>query len=147
MKKTMIKDEIDRDYVLVECDLEKLKKLVETLESMYDVRIIKEPSICLTMIRAEDSIENQEFYLGEAITTECEVGINGAMGYGICLGEEPERAYCLAVVDAIMESGKAIPPEIEIFLAEAHHELKLAEQIEFNHVMRTQVDFKLFDEE
>jgi alpha-D-ribose 1-methylphosphonate 5-triphosphate synthase subunit PhnG len=143
----MTEDEIDRDYVLVECDLEKLKELVETLENKYPVRLVKEPSTCLTMIRAEDSIEKQEFFLGEAITTECEVALNGTMGYGICLGEEPERAYCLAVADAVIEAEKKIPSEIESFLIEEHRELKLAEKVEFNHVMRTQVDFKLFDEQ
>ena len=71
--------------------------------------IVKEPSVCLTMIRTEDSLEKQEFYLGEALTTECEVAVEGAPGYGVCLGEEPVRGYCLAVVDALLQQGAATP--------------------------------------
>lgn len=138
---------IDRDYVLCECDLEALKVLVEDLEVQYDPRLVKAPATCLTMLRAEDSIEGQEFYLGEAMTTECEVAIENETGYGVCVGEEPERAYCLAVVDAVIALKKEIPEDIDAFLVAHHAQLHQAEQIEFSQVLRTQVDFKLFDEE
>jgi hypothetical protein len=47
------------------------------------------------MIPAEDSLEAQKFYLGEALTTECEVAVDGHAGFGLCLGEEPVRCYCI----------------------------------------------------
>jgi len=102
--------------------------------------------VCLTMIRAEDSLEKQEFYLGEALTTECEVAVDGAPGYGVCLGEEPVRGYCLAVVDALLESGTPAP-EIERFLATHREEVAGREQREFNLILRSQVDFKLMEQE
>lgn len=137
---------IDRDYVLVECELERLTALVDTLEAEHEVTMIKEPSTCLTMVPAEDSIENQAFYLGEALTTECEVEVEGHIGYGVCLGEEPERAYALAVVDALVTE-HLVPEAIETFLVEQHRKLEEGERIEAAHVRRTKVDFKLFDEE
>jgi alpha-D-ribose 1-methylphosphonate 5-triphosphate synthase subunit PhnG len=138
---------IDLDYALCECDLDGLKAIVEQLEARHATRLVREPSICLTMIRAEDSIEGQEFYLGEALTTECEVEVDGHIGYGLCLGEEPDRAYCLAVADALIADAGSPPVELADFLHEQYQSLRRAERIEFDQVMRTQVDFKLFEEE
>lgn len=138
---------VERDHVLVECDIEPLKTLVEELEQEHELTVAKQPGICLTMIRAEDSIEKQEFYLGEALTTECEVLCDGKVGYGICLGEEPERAYCIAAIDAVTTAAGQTPKKVVSFLK--HHAARIAERdrVEFNHVLRTRVDFKLFDEE
>jgi alpha-D-ribose 1-methylphosphonate 5-triphosphate synthase subunit PhnG len=138
---------IDRDRVLCECDLKRLRAAVEQLEESHVVRMVREPSICLTMIRAEDSVEGQEFFLGEAVTTECEVEVNGHSGYGLCLGEEPERAYCLAVADALIEAPQGPPAALDDFIAAAHQDLERAERVEFGQVMRSKVDFKLFEEE
>src|SRR5262245_22362915 len=137
----------DTDYVLCECELAPLQRLVEGLEQRHAVTVVKEPSVCLTMIRAEDSLENQEFYLGEALTTECEVSVDGQAGYGVCLGDEPVRGYCLAVVDALAHAGGPLTPEVEMFI-ERHRQLIEARELEeFNLVMRTQVDFKLMEQE
>ena len=138
--------EYDNDYVLCECELEPLAGLVGELEKKHPVTIVKEPSVCLTMIRTEDSLEKQEFYLGEALTTECEVSVAGAAGYGVCLGEEPLRGYCLAVVDALLQQGTETSV-IETFLGQHRGLISQREQEEFNLVLRTQVDFKLMEEE
>src|SRR5262245_40764833 len=133
--------------VLCECDREPLKTLVEGLEMQHEVTIVKEPSVCLTMIRAEDSLDRQEFYLGEALTTECEVAVDGSVGYGLCLGDEPVRGYCLAVVDALAHGSDGLAPEIATFIETQRHLIGARETEEFNHVLRTQVDFKLMEEE
>lgn len=143
----MTNGEIDRDYVLCECDLDSLKQLITELEARHEPEIVKPPAVCLTMVRAEDSIEQQPFYLGEALTTECEVSVDGRIGYGVCLGEEPERAYCLAVADAVIASSDGVPQPISAFLESNHAALKAADQAEFSQILRTQVDFRLFDEE
>jgi alpha-D-ribose 1-methylphosphonate 5-triphosphate synthase subunit PhnG len=137
----------ERDYVLVECDLAPLKALVENLEKEHELSIAKQPGICLTMVRAEDSIEKQEFYLGEVLTTECEVLCDGTVGYGICLGEEPERAYCIAAVDAVIGSRGQVPGCVQAFFEEHSARIQHRETVEFNHELKTRVDFKLFDEE
>lgn len=138
---------IRSDYVLVECELDKLIGLVKSLEKRYKLQTVKKPSLCLTMVRAEDSIEYQEFYLGEALTTECEVACNEAIGYGICLSEEPQRAYCLAAVNAIIEDQAGVPEIIASFIEKHYALLEQAERVEFNHLLKTRVDFKLFDED
>lgn len=134
------------DYTLCECSLENLTRFTTAISSPYSIRLIKAPSICLTMIRAEDSVEKQEFYLGEALTTDCEVAINDQIGYGICLGDEPERAYCMAIIEAIMALRDERLPQIEQFLAEQLAIIRQAQQTEFSHIMRTKVDFKLMEQ-
>ena len=135
----------DNDYVLCECELDPLAGLVSQLEKEHTVTIVKEPAVCLTMIRTEDSLEKQEFYLGEALSTECEVAVDGKPGYGLCLGEEPLRSYSIAVVDALLQSGN--DPKVADFLARQHLLITEREEREFNLTLRTQVDFKLMEEE
>ena len=137
----------DNDYVLCECDLARLTDLVIGLEQTHSVQIIKAPAICLTMIRAEDSLDKQEFFLGEALTTECEVSVDGSIGCGVCLGEEPVRGYCLAVVDALINRGVPLAPEVEMFIETERVRLAAGEIEEFNHILSTHVDFKLMEQE
>lgn len=134
------------DKVLIECDLTALKSFVTSIEPKYDIKVLRAPSICLTMVRAEDSVEHQEFYLGEALTSECEVAVNGTTGYGICLGDEPERVYCIAVLDAILQDKTLYCEEVKTFLMEQERLIQAKEQEEFDQIMRTKVDFKLMEE-
>lgn len=138
---------LDNDLVLCECPLEGLRELVESLESRHDVRLVKAPSICLTLVRAEDSLEKQEFYLGEALTSECEVAVDGVAGHGLCLGEEPVRAYCIAVCDALLHGGGTVPAAVADFLDAERASLEEREREEFNHILRSHVDFKLMEQD
>jgi phosphonate C-P lyase system protein PhnG len=136
-----------QDYILCECELASLATFVASLEEKFDVKIAKAPAVCMTMIRAEDSVEFQEFYLGEALTTECEVMVDGQRGYGICLGDEPVRSYCIAFVDALTQSPGANLQSVESFLNEQAELINKAAQLEYNQVLRTKVDFKLMEQE
>ena len=134
------------DYILVEGDLTRIKNFVLTLEEKYTIAITKPPSVCLTMIRAHDSVESQEFYLGEALTTEIEVIIDNIAGSGICLGDEPERAYCIAVIDALIQLNDDHYPLIRSFLMEEEKKIKEKELEEQSKILKTKVDFKLMEE-
>jgi alpha-D-ribose 1-methylphosphonate 5-triphosphate synthase subunit PhnG len=133
----------DFDYVVCESNLDQLRAFVENTEKTHAVEIVKYPSACLAMLRAQDSLEAQEFYLGEALTTECEVKVDGAPGFGLCLGDEPQRCYCIAVLDALRERPTR---ELEEFIESQRCEIAMREQNEFSLVERTQVDFKLMEE-
>ncbi|MFC0512794.1 phosphonate C-P lyase system protein PhnG [Mucilaginibacter angelicae] len=137
----------EQDFILCECELEPLRDFVAAIEGNFEVTIAKTPSTCMTMIQAEDSVEFQGFYLGEALTTECEVIVNGQRGYGICLGDEPVRGYCIAFIDALTQLPGADLQAVEAFLNEQHLLIKKAEQLEYNQIMRTRVDFKLMEQE
>lgn len=137
----------NQDFVLCECELEPLEKFVESLESSFDIQIARMPAICMTMIQAEDSVEFQPFYLGEALTTECEVIVNGQKGYGICLGDEPLRTYCMAFIDAIMQLEGFDKNPVNTFLNEQALLIETANNIENTFIQRTKVDFKLMEQD
>ncbi len=136
----------DLDRILCECELESLQRLVTELELRHAVKIQQQPSVCLCMIPAEDSLEKQKFYLGEALTTECAVLVDQMPGYGLCLGDEPLRAYCIAVLDALLYSGTPVSPKVETFLSEQERHISRRQQEEFDLILQTQVDFKLMEE-
>jgi alpha-D-ribose 1-methylphosphonate 5-triphosphate synthase subunit PhnG len=135
------------DYTLCECDLEPLKQLVSRLEDSHAIEIQKAPSVCLTMIPAEDSLEKQKFFLGEALATECEVLVDGLHGFGLCLGDEPVRAYCIAVIDALLHGGRPAPAEVSALIREQGEAVARRDKNEYDLVLQTQVDFKLMEEE
>lgn len=133
------------DFVIIESSLEELKSMVEKLELNFDVQIVKKPSLSLTMLRAEDSVEFQEFYLGESLTTDCEVAISNNTGYGICLGDEPQRAYCMAVVDSVLQTDPE-NEEVKNFIELQWSKIELERNIETSHIGRTRVDFKMMEQ-
>jgi phosphonate C-P lyase system protein PhnG len=135
------------DYTLCECDLEPLKLMVAQLEKSHPIEVRKNPSVCLTMVTAADSLEEQKFFLGEALSTECEVAVDGREGFGLCLGDEPVRAYCIAVFDALLHGDRPAPAEVESFLNEHGKIVARRDQDEYDLVLQTQVDFKLMEEE
>jgi alpha-D-ribose 1-methylphosphonate 5-triphosphate synthase subunit PhnG len=135
-----------QDYILCECSLEPLENLVASLEPSFQTTIIRMPSICMTMIQAEDSVEFQPFYLGEALTTECEVSVNGQKGYGVCLGDEPLRCYCIAFIDAVTQLKEVDQQPIITFLEEQATVIEKALQLEYNQILTTKVDFKLMEQ-
>jgi alpha-D-ribose 1-methylphosphonate 5-triphosphate synthase subunit PhnG len=132
------------DYILCECALTDLETFVEGLEVGYTVEIARQPSLCTTMLRAEDSVEHQPFYLGEALTTECMLVVNGQTGYGLCLGDEPLRSYCIAFVDAVVQLGDL---RVEAFLAAQRAVIEARLKLEYNLIQKTKVDFKLMEQD
>jgi alpha-D-ribose 1-methylphosphonate 5-triphosphate synthase subunit PhnG len=134
------------DQVLIESPLGEVQALVEGIEKQHTVRLVREPEVCLTMLRAEDSLDAQEFFLGEALTTSCEVSVDGTAGFGMCLGEEPVRAYCVAVFDALRER-QAIDEALFDTLAQMNRRREERDRREFAQTLRTQVDFKLLEQE
>ena len=138
---------MDIDYTLVEGDLSRIRTFVIQMEKHYSIKITKPPATCLTMIKAEDSLEKQPFYLGEALTTEAEVVIDDKTGVGICIGDDPQRAYCIAVVDAIVQQNDHLLPQLMQFLDAEAQQIKQKELEEQHQILRSQVDFKLMDQD
>jgi alpha-D-ribose 1-methylphosphonate 5-triphosphate synthase subunit PhnG len=79
------------------------------------------------------------------LTTECELEVDGHAGYGLCLGDEPLRCYCIAFVDALLLSGDV--SLVEDFFREQSAAIAAREQMEYNHIQRTKVDFKLLEQD
>ncbi len=137
---------IKTDYVLVEGELGRIKKNAKKIEANYDVTITKKPEIGLTMLKAQDSVEHQEFFLGEALSIECEVALDKTVeGIGICLGDEPERAYFIALFDAALKIENNLKLELLQFIEEEYLDILKKEKTENHHILKTKVDFNLMD--
>jgi alpha-D-ribose 1-methylphosphonate 5-triphosphate synthase subunit PhnG len=137
----------DTDYILCECELDVLEAFVSEIEKNYEVTVVRPPGICLAMIKAEDSVEHQKFFLGEALTTECELIVNGKTGHGIVIGDEPVRSYCVAFIDAVIQLDPEPLTAVKEFLSDQSALIGLRNKIEYNHILRTKVDFKLMDQD
>ncbi|MDD9150024.1 phosphonate C-P lyase system protein PhnG [Sporolactobacillus sp. CQH2019] len=91
--------------ILVNCDMALLKKLSGQAEALEKIRIERAPQTSLVMMKTRDSVSMQPFYMGEVLVTECAVSVRNTFGIGVVIGEQPERAYRIAVIDAALNAG------------------------------------------
>ena len=135
------------DYILCECAADALEAFVRELETRHPILIVRQPAVCMTMVRAEDSVESQPFYLGEVLVTDCEVQVDGQAGYGLCMGDEPVRSYCMAVIDALLSSDDSRASQVRAFLEVQAAIIADRQRLEYNLIQRTKVDFKLMEQD
>jgi len=77
-----------------------------------DAKVVSAPEPGLLMARVRETVDGEVFNLGEVLVTRCEVVLDGERGWGMVLGDEPERALCAAILDAASRGGK-VPAEVE----------------------------------
>lgn len=66
------------------------------------------------MARVQETVDGEVFNLGEVLVTSCEVVLDGEPGWGLVMGDDPERALCAAVLDAANARGMPEETEAEI---------------------------------
>ncbi len=135
------------DYILCECAADALEAFVRELETQHSILIVRQPAVCMTMVRAEDSVESQPFYLGEVLVTDCEVQVDGQAGYGLCMGDEPVRCYCMAVMDALLQSEGGDAGRARAFLVGQAVLIADRQKLEYNLIQQTKVAFKVMDQD
>lgn len=91
-------------YILAHTKVEKLEGIVEELSKKYEISKVKEPEMGLVMVKVKDGVYQEKFYIGEVLITECSVHLNGSLGMGIIQGDEPRKAYAMAVIDAVFNN-------------------------------------------
>jgi alpha-D-ribose 1-methylphosphonate 5-triphosphate synthase subunit PhnG len=117
--------------------LARLLKKLSTLE----IKIIKGPEAGLLMVSVTDPFDT-DFHLGEALVTEAIVEYGGVSGYGMVMGDEPDRAVASAAVDAIARAAPAGMPEIDRILASERKKIEKAREREEALVESTRVRFE-----
>jgi alpha-D-ribose 1-methylphosphonate 5-triphosphate synthase subunit PhnG len=103
---------VEPQEILAEGRLEVWQKLAAAIEARHNVKTVKAPETCLAMMQAVDSVGETPFYLGEVLMCEAVARVDGVLGYGFALEDDPERAWCLAVIDAALGAGLPEGPEI-----------------------------------
>jgi alpha-D-ribose 1-methylphosphonate 5-triphosphate synthase subunit PhnG len=91
--------------ILVDGEGSLATRLAGEVAEAYAVTVNRSPSCGLVMALARDTATNEPFCLGEILVTECTVTIGGHPGYGLVIGERPEIALALAIIDAVWTAG------------------------------------------
>lgn len=136
-----------RTRILVEGDRDVLDQLAREVEQKHDVALVKEPTEELVMLRVRESAKRSQFYLGEALMTSCVVRIGSTYGYGMVMGEDHDKAFDLAVVDAAYTFDPAACEEAgwNALLAQSDERLQAKKRMRNEVLLKTQVDFSTME--
>lgn len=134
-----------RTEILIKGEFELSRKLVKEIEDKYEVKEIESPNNGLVMIKMRETAKNSLFYLGEILVSEAKVFVNGSLGMGIVVGNRPELAYNLAVIDGAYKAGVDEASAWEKVLLEEEGNILKIERRETAKVLKTKVDFTTMD--
>jgi len=132
-----------RFELIARADSERICEIAEQILADTTVEVIKKPSSGMIMMRFRDTAEKCIFNLGEVLVTEAEVRIDEELGYAMVMGRDPETALAGAILDAAVESGHPLAPEIIDLLRSEEVRLKEALQKTWAEVATTKVDFEV----
>ena len=116
------------------------------LAENYNVVTLKKPEKMLVMLKVRESAQNSLFYAGEALACECMVQIGEVKGFAACLGDDLDKVYAMAVIDAALN---AELPEVAMILGTLESwERKVTEKraLDAGLAMSTKVNFNIMEE-
>jgi alpha-D-ribose 1-methylphosphonate 5-triphosphate synthase subunit PhnG len=123
------------------------KSFCEQINHTYSVDLLEKPNHSLVMVKMRETAKNTRFYIGEVFVTECKVKIQEKIGIGIVKGNEPELSYYLAVIDAAYCANLPITQLWGPQLEEELQCIRQNQQIKFDQLLKTKVNFETMDEE
>src|SRR6476620_6938337 len=126
--------------ILVEGSPSLLEKLALQVEQKYQVTVVRAPEKSLVMNKARDSVSGHPFYMGEILITECTVSVDSVFGFGAIMGEEPDRAYQLAIVDCAYNAKLSETLEWEKLLFEEEKQIEYRNRLEHSRIMMSKVN-------
>jgi len=121
--------------------------LGEQLGEKYNVVLIKKPHKTLVMLKVRESARNSLFYAGEALACECMVKLGDNKGFAASLGDDPEKVYAMAVIDAVLNSNLPEAAFIIKSLNEWESKIKEKRALESALIMSTKVNFNVMEEQ
>jgi len=134
---------MDHSEIVAEASPEAVREIAELIADRLPVRVLKSPSPGMVMVRQAEPLENIYFLLGETFVTECEVEVDGRLGYGCILGSEEERALCGAMVDAVIGCGHPFAAEVTPLLEAERQRIEARWDLESKAVASTRVSFEV----
>jgi len=140
------KDKARLTRILVEGNKSIWENWAEDISRRHEVTEVKPARRSLVMVKVRDSVSQQPFYIGEALISECAVKVDGVAGFGAVMGDCPEHARSLAVIDATFN---ACLPEVEEWLPVLAEQEKLIEKRQrqdYAAVAKTKVDFSTMED-
>jgi len=120
--------------------------LGEQLEGKYEVQTLKKPRKTLVMLKLRESAKNSLFYAGEALVCECMVKIKGVGGFAAALGDDFEKVYSMAIIDAVMNLGDPEQERISAIFRKWESQMDKARARDSKIAMSTKVDFNIMEQ-
>lgn len=134
-----------RTEILVSRPPELMKSLAEEILDKYETAIVEEPNPGLVMVKVRETAKQSLFYLGEVLVTECKVRIENNIGIGLVKGEESEKAYHLAIIDAAYTAGLEETRSWEALLQKEKDKHAVEQANSRRRLLLTKVDFETMD--
>lgn len=134
-----------RTRILVEGDSGLLERMAAQIERLYQPQVVRAPEKSLVMAQAEDSVAQSPFYAGEVLISECTVKLGPAFGFGALLGEQADKAYRLAIVDAAYRAGLAETKEWTTLLEAEEKNMLRRQAKEQMLAFKTKVEFRTME--
>lgn len=134
-------------YILSQTPTEVVVDMAEQILASYPdtaVTIISGPKVAMVQLRMRESVNNSLFNAGEVLVTETRLELNGTFGFGMIIGNNPEHATALAVIDAALRMPTPLHPPLENTLAKLDTELMQRQQRQFAASASTKVEFDTF---
>ncbi|CZR98962.1 MULTISPECIES: phosphonate C-P lyase system protein PhnG [unclassified Clostridioides] len=140
---------IDSTKILINMDLGELEKIYSMIKDISSISIIKDPNLATVMVRANESVNNTTFNLGEILVTECSVKVDESLGYGIVAENDDKKVVYLATIDAVLHSNNTKFDELKNYINKSVYEenLRYEQEIidEFSLINKTKVQFNTMD--
>lgn len=135
--------------MLINMDLGELEKIYSMIKDISSISIIKDPNLATVMVRANESVNNTTFNLGEILVTECSVKVDESLGYGIVAENDDKKVVYLAAIDAVLHSNNTKFDELKNYINKSVYEenLRYEQEIidEFSLINKTKVQFNTMD--
>ncbi|NMS90432.1 phosphonate C-P lyase system protein PhnG [Clostridioides difficile] len=140
---------VDSTKILINMDLVELEKIYSMIKDISSISIIKEPNLATVMVRANESVNNTTFNLGEILVTECSAKVDESLGYGIVAENDDKKVVYLATIDAVLHSNNTKFDELKNYINKSVYEesLRYEQKIidEFSLINKTKVQFNTMD--
>ena len=134
--------------IMAHAPAESVIALGQIIENGYTVKVLKEPQKALAMIRIRESVKNSDFYLGELLTCEAMVEIEGKKGVAVTMGDDFSKVLSMAVVDAADNAGlPELKRQIEPALLNLERQWIQRIEQENGMYLKTMVNFQSMDSE
>jgi alpha-D-ribose 1-methylphosphonate 5-triphosphate synthase subunit PhnG len=134
-------------YILSQSPTEVVVTLAEQILGSYSesaVTIISGPKVAMVQLRMRESVNNSVFNAGEILVTETRLELNGTFGFGMVIGNNPEHATALAVIDAALRMPEPAHASISDTISQLGTELHVRQQRQFAASASTKVEFDTF---
>lgn len=113
-----------RCRVFAEGDFKVFEALAAFVLGQVNVKVVRELQTSLLTMSPVDSVEQVSSHPGRVLLTEAAVELEGVLGYGFTLGNQPLKALCFAVLEAAMEANHNMAPIIREALQNQAEALK-----------------------